>query len=130
VSAGRILDVHLDLLDKQVVDSEGRMCGKVDDAELTREADGTTLVTALLIGPIALAPRFGGRIGTWLVSLARHTAGDLERQPHRVVMAHVIEIDSVIKLDATRFDLDLVQGDQWVADHIIGRLPGADHASE
>lgn len=130
MSAGRIIDVHLDLLDKQVVDSDGRMCGKVDDVELTSQGGGAVLVTALLVGPIALAPRFGGRMGTWLASLARHTAGDLDRPPHSVAMAHVIEIDSVIKLDVTRFDLDLVQGDQWVADHIIGRLPGADHASE
>jgi len=130
MSQGRIIDVHMDLLDKQVIDSEGRMCGKVDDVELTREADGTTLVTALLIGPIALAPRFGGRLGTWLVSLARHTAGDLERPPHRVSMAHVIEIDSGITLDVSRFDLDLTVGDEWVADRIIGRIPGADHASE
>ncbi len=130
MSAGRIIDVHLDLLDKQVVDRNGLMCGKVDDVELTREADGTVLVTALLIGPIALAPRFGGRIGTWLSDLARHAAGDLERPPHRVVMSHVVEIHSAIKLDVSGTDLDLVKGDQWVADHLIGRLPGADHASE
>jgi hypothetical protein len=130
VSEGRVIDVHMDLLDKQVIDSEGRMCGKVDDVELTREADGTTLVTALLIGPIALAPRFGGRFETWLISLARHAAGDLERPPHRIGMAHVIEIDSAIKLDVSSSDLDLSLGDQWVAERIIGRLPGADHASE
>ena len=130
MSAGRTLDVHMDLLDKQIVDSDGRLCGKVDDAELTQEADGQVFVTALLVGPIALAPRFGGRLGTWLASLARHTAGDLDRPPHRVDMAHVIEIGSAIKLDVARQELGLGQGEDWVAERIIGRLPGAQHASE
>lgn len=130
MSVGRKIDIHLDLLDKQVVDSDGRMAGKVDDVELTGEDDGIVLVTALLIGPIALAPRLGGRLGTVLASLARHTAGDLQRPPYRVDMSHVIEISSVIKIDTPRFELGLAQGDQWVAERVIGRLPGANHASE
>ncbi|GAA1528591.1 hypothetical protein [Nocardioides humi] len=51
-------DVGLHLLDRQVVTSDGRLAGKVDDIELLRGEDGTLTPTALLTGLPALLPRF------------------------------------------------------------------------
>jgi hypothetical protein len=60
------LDAALHLLDRQVVDVEGRMVCNVDDLEVTDAGDGHLSVTGLLVGPAALVPRLSGRLGGWL----------------------------------------------------------------
>ena len=60
---GRWLDAALHLLDRQVLDVDGRMVCNVDDLELTESAGGELAVTGLLVGPAALWPRFSGRLG-------------------------------------------------------------------
>lgn len=54
------VDAVLNLLDRQIVDSDGRLVGKVDDLELT-EHGSRLRATGLLTGPAALVPRLGGR---------------------------------------------------------------------
>jgi sporulation protein YlmC with PRC-barrel domain len=44
------IDVGLGLLDHQLVDSEGRRCGKVDDLELEGVREGKPVVTAIVVG--------------------------------------------------------------------------------
>lgn len=56
-------DAALHLLDRQVVDSDGRLVCKVDDLELTVGADGSLVPTGLLVGLPALLPRFGPHLG-------------------------------------------------------------------
>ena len=60
------LDAALHLLDRQVVDVDGRMVCNVDDLELTETPAGDLAVTGLLVGPAALVPRLSGRLGRWL----------------------------------------------------------------
>lgn len=60
------LDAALHLLDRQVVDVDGRMVCNVDDLELTETRQGELAVTGLLVGPAALVPRLSGRLGGWL----------------------------------------------------------------
>jgi len=50
-------DVARDILDSIVIDAEGTECGRVDDVDLTLGEDQELQVSALLIGPGALAPR-------------------------------------------------------------------------
>lgn len=57
------LDAVLHLMDRQVLDVEGRMVCKVDDVELVQNEDGALILTGLLAGRAALVPRFGGRLG-------------------------------------------------------------------
>lgn len=52
-------DAALHLLDRQVVDRDGRLVAKVDDVELLLGNDGALAVTALLCGLPALLPRVG-----------------------------------------------------------------------
>jgi sporulation protein YlmC with PRC-barrel domain len=59
------LDAALNLLDRQVLDSEGQMVCNVDDLELTEDADGRLAVTGILVGPAALWPRLSGVLGNW-----------------------------------------------------------------
>src|SRR5207237_10162061 len=62
-SGRMILFVGFDLLDRQILDRDGQDVGKVDDVEFTVGEDGTTYLSALLVGPEALGRRLGGRPG-------------------------------------------------------------------
>ena len=51
---GRHLYAALHLLDRQLVDGDGHLCGNVDDLELTETDEGMVYVSALVSGPGAL----------------------------------------------------------------------------
>lgn len=59
------LDAVLHLLDRQLVDVDGMLAGKVDDVELTEQPDGRLRLTGLLVGPPALLPRLAGALFAW-----------------------------------------------------------------
>ena len=50
---GKQYDAALHLLDRQLLDPDGELVGKVDDLELS-EQDGDLVVSAILTGPAAL----------------------------------------------------------------------------
>ena len=55
------------LLDRQLVDGNGRLAGKVDDLEFDVPEDGgLPMLTAILTGLGALASHIGGDTGDWL----------------------------------------------------------------
>ena len=54
MTAGRVIDLHLHLLDRQVIDSDGRFVCKVDDLEFDLDELGRPYVVAILVGPRAL----------------------------------------------------------------------------
>jgi hypothetical protein len=58
---GRVLEAGLHLLDRQLIDADGRLAGKVDDLELEiPSGGGPPVVTAILSGPGALSRRLVG----------------------------------------------------------------------
>ena len=128
--AGRVLEAGLHLLDRQLVDSDGRLAGKVDDLELELpEGGGPPLVTAILAGPGALGRRIGGRLGS-LVEAAANRLRDGEPRPARVSFAVVKRIGSAIELSVPRDELETNRLEAWTRDHLIGHLPGAGDAPE
>ena len=129
--AGRTLDAALHLLDRQLVDSDGRLAGKVDDLELEfPEAGGPPTVTAILAGPGALSRRVGGRLGAWLEAVANRLRDGDDRRPARVPFAVVKRIESAVDLSVTRAELETSRLDAWTRDHLIGHLPGAGDAPD
>jgi sporulation protein YlmC with PRC-barrel domain len=106
------LDAVLHLLDRQVVDVEGRMVCKVDDVELT-EADGSIWVTGLLSGAAARMPRYGdrrsGRVlhDFWRRLGAEHADRD---DPMRIDLALVARLGSGVELEVEREGVLLPQG--------------------
>jgi sporulation protein YlmC with PRC-barrel domain len=91
------IDIGLGLLDHQLVDSEGRRCGKVDDLELEGVREGRPVVKEILVGR--------------------------RRQVH-VPWDRVAKIDSAVHLKGTARELRLGRGDDrpraW-----LERIPGA-----
>lgn len=124
---GRVLDLNLHVLDRQIVDRDGRMVGKADDLELEMDADGRPRVTAILTGPLALGPRLGGRLGNWMCAVARRLAGGPDA-PHRIDIALVSDIGSAITVSVSHEDLDNAALERWVDTHVVSRIPGSHHA--
>lgn len=123
----RVLDLNLHVLDRQVVDRNGRMVGKADDVELVIGQDGSPRVTAILTGPLALGPRLGGRLGTWMCAIARRLSGERDA-PHRIDIALVTDIGSAITVSASSEELDNAPLERWVDTYVIRRIPGSDRA--
>jgi sporulation protein YlmC with PRC-barrel domain len=127
-TGGRELDLQLHLMDRQVVDPDGRFVCKVDDLELAIGDDGHPYITTILIGPRALGPRIPGRLGHWFQAIGARLA-DTE-QPPSIDFGHVKDIGDDIRVDTKRAELAVDPFERWVNDHIIARIPGSGHESE
>jgi len=128
--AGRTIDAGLRLLDRQLVDVEGRFAGKVDDLEFTWPDEGAPYVSAILSGPGSLASRVGGRLGAWIES-AHHRLHPSETPgPASISWGVVHEVRSAILLSAPKSALDVERFEEWTRDHVIAKIPGSDHAPD
>jgi hypothetical protein len=127
----RWLQLQLQLVDHQMVDRDGWLCGNIDDLEIEVPDDGSTpYVAAILSGPAALAPRLGGRLGGWVSRVHRRLHPDTDPGPVRIPWARVADIGSHVTLAAKREELATNSVEQWLSDHVIGRIPGSSHAPE
>lgn len=108
------VDLALGILDHQLVDCEGRRCGKADDLELEL-GGGAPRVTAVVVG--AGAWRRRGVVGR---TISRLGGGRVVKVPWE----EVASVDSAINLKRSASELRLGRGDDrartWVE-----RLPGA-----
>ena len=107
------VELALGILDHQLVDADGRNCGKVDELELGGLDRGTPQVAEILVGGNAWRTR--GLLGR----LAAHLAGDAVHVP----WSEVESVSSVVKLKRTAAELPLNRGDvRW--SRLFTKLPG------
>jgi hypothetical protein len=121
----------LQLLDRQLIDVDGLLAGKVDDLELEfRDPDDDLpVVVSILSGPDALAGRVGGRFGRWIGVLHRrlHEAHpDAARVPFELVS----RIREEVELRTSRSELESNRSEKWARDVVVSKIPGARHAPE
>jgi len=130
--AGLVIDAALELLDRQLVDSDDSLAGKVDDLELTPSEDDSHVlyVTAILSGPGALGPRLPGRLGrAWSALFDRlHPAEHPE--PIRISFGVVQSLGPRIRISMSRHHLGVNSFEHWTREHIIRRIPGSGDASQ
>ncbi len=122
------MDAHQSLFDRQVLDSDGRMVGKVDDLELEERADGRLYVTALLSGPGALGPRLGGALGN-IVTRAWSRLAE-RTDPARVDWSHVASVGTAIRLAVDRETVAVDGFEVWMRDRVIAAIPGSEVGPE
>ena len=111
----RPLDLAEGVLDHQLLDADGRRCGKVADLRLDGLHGRSPEVAELLIGAAALRPR--GRLGRLAAHLAR-------RRVVHVPWTEVARVDSAVRLRSRAADLRLGRGDERAA-RWVRRLPGS-----
>jgi len=116
------------LLDRQVIDRDGLLVGKVDDVELS--TDDPPRVAALLLGPVALGERMGGWLGRTIAGVARRARAAGDRDPIRIPYDQVAQVDTAVHLRIRRDLLPEPALEEWLREHVIGRIPGADHAEQ
>jgi sporulation protein YlmC with PRC-barrel domain len=124
--AGRVRYAGLQLLDRQLVDRSGRLCGKVDDLELSEpDAEGNRHVEAVLSGPGALLGRTGHRrLGDWLRRFVARSFGRGD-DPVRISFGRVVDIGDHVSLDMDSEEAASFAAERWVRDHVIGHIPGS-----
>jgi sporulation protein YlmC with PRC-barrel domain len=108
------VDIALGILDHQLVDADGRNCGKVDDLEIAGLASGSPEVVEILVGGNAWKTR--GRLG--------HLAAKLTGNAVHVPWTEVDSVSSVVKLKRPAAELRLNRDDErWAA--LLRWLPGS-----
>jgi sporulation protein YlmC with PRC-barrel domain len=110
------IDIGLHVLDHQLLDKEGRRCGKVDDLAIEGGVGEVPEVVAILCGPGYWPQRAGwiGRIASWIGGGRRV----------RIPWSQVAKIDSAIELKQRATELGLGRGDDRLRPY-IDRIPGA-----
>lgn len=117
------MDLVYRVLDDQLVDVEGRRCGRVDDLEFNGEVGGP---------PPRLMWILAGR-GQWYKRLPRPLrslgarvfgTGVVGEDVIRVPWEEVDEVGTAIKLRAKARDLGLARGDDRLA-YYVGKLPNS-----
>ena len=127
--AGRVLEAGLQLLDRQLVDRNGRLCGKVDDLELTGpDENGDRYVSAILCGPGALLTRMKRRrLGRWLRRIVGSEFRSSREDPVRIPFSLVSDIGNHVTLAMDSEQVATFAAERWTRDHIIGHIPGSRH---
>jgi sporulation protein YlmC with PRC-barrel domain len=115
--------VGFHLLDRQIVDRDGLLVGKVDDVEFSD--DDPPRVVALLLGPQPLGQRMGGWLGRVVSDVARRLHPDSEPIPTRIAYELVARVDTAVRLRIPRGDLPEPSLEAWLREHVIERIPGA-----
>lgn len=129
---GRTLWAALELLDRQILDCDETPAGKVDDLEFeaaTRPGE-LPVLTNILSGQAALAYRLNRRIARGLEYLRRVIEPASEPGPGRISWSLVKDVTTNVALSVRARDVPNAAVERWLAEHIIGRLPGGQHRAE
>jgi sporulation protein YlmC with PRC-barrel domain len=116
------IDATFHLLDRQIVDPDGAMAGKVDDLELTPPAGdpaGAPHVTAIIGGPGPLAHRIDRRLASWF------------RREWRIDFGAVDEVGVDVRVSTPVSELPVGRAEAAVWEKVVLHLPGGRrHAGE
>ena len=108
-----------DIVDCQLMDSDGERVTKVAGVEAEFREGGRPVVRALLVGPEPLARRTGPRIGR----LVEHITGG--GREVRIPWEHVLDAGPDVDLGVSASATGATRAEDWVRDNIIGRIPGS-----
>jgi sporulation protein YlmC with PRC-barrel domain len=110
------IDIGLHVLDRQLLDKNGRRCGNVDDLAIEGGPGEVPEVVALLVGPGYWAQRAGriGRLAGWIGGGRRV----------RVDWREVRKVDSAVELKRGATELGLGRGDDRLRPY-VDKIPGA-----
>jgi hypothetical protein len=129
----RTLDAGLHLLDRQIVDCDGRLAGNVDDLHLEVPDDGgLPVVAGIVSGPGALAERLGGRLGRAWAALHKRMrpGGDPDTDVDVIPFSDVTRLSTQIDLAVPARQLESHATERWLSEHVISKIPGAGDAAE
>lgn len=92
------MDLIRDLLDKKVVDRNGREMGRVDRIVLHLRQGAAPRVVALELGPEVLGDRVRPIFGRWVAAL-QYAFDVADGRPVRIAMDDVLAMNDHVKVD-------------------------------
>jgi len=95
---GQAMDVVHDVLDKHIVDRNGREMGRVDGIVLEVRENAPPRLAEVLIGASVLGARVNPLLGRWVHGL-EHALGIGKERPIRIAFSHVDAIGGKVKID-------------------------------
>jgi hypothetical protein len=115
--------VH-DVLDSQLIDRHKHKIGRVDALTLELRDGRPPRVATILVGGPVRARRVG-RWAVWLSRALRRVGGirrpGIDHIPFRTMRC----LGDTIELDVDCHDLESQHVEDWLADHLICRIPGS-----
>jgi PRC-barrel domain protein len=117
--------VHLvrDLLDKAVVDRNGREMGRVDRVVIERGHGSPSRVVAIEVGLSALGERLGSTFGGWTTGLL-HGLGIEQGQPLRVQVGQILDVANTVKVNLAFGETPAANLERKLR-RLVKRIPGA-----
>lgn len=115
------MDLIRDLLDKKVVDRNGREMGRVDSLVLELREDRAPRVVAIELGPSVLGSRLHPFVGRCAAALEHIFKVDQGR-PVRIPISIVLECEPSVKVDLVFSESAAATVEQRLR-HLISRLP-------
>src|SRR3954451_14551797 len=92
------MDLVRDVLDKKVVDRNGREMGRVDSIILRVDAAEPPSVLALELGPSVLAARVRPLFGRWVAAL-EYAFGVNEGRPFRIPSRKILDVHDHVMIE-------------------------------
>jgi sporulation protein YlmC with PRC-barrel domain len=117
------MDLIHDLLDKKIVDRNGREMGRVDNLILEIREGAPPRLAAIEVGPAVLANRVHRLLGRW-VSALEHGFGIDHGRPLRIPPGAVADIQDHVKVDLAVGETSASTVEQRLR-RWIGAIPGA-----
>lgn len=124
MSDGERIELGKQVLDKGLLDRDGRRCGKADDLVLELEPGREPELVALVSGPLAFAQTVGRPWRAAAAALHR-LLGVADPHPVEIRWSAVEAIDVVVRLSVSRQESGLDALPDAVRRRIVARLPGA-----
>jgi sporulation protein YlmC with PRC-barrel domain len=123
------MDLGKHVVDKEILDCQGRRAGKVDDllleiGEPSEHGLPAPAVVAMLSGPLALARNLPRPL-CWLMRQVYRLLGVADPHPVEIPWERVSAIDVVVHTDIDRTAAGLTAVPDAVVRRVIGRLPGS-----
>jgi sporulation protein YlmC with PRC-barrel domain len=116
------IDLVRDVLDKQLIDRDGKRMGKVDGLVLAIDADGRPRVVRIECGFVVLAGRFARRLER-IVRLIGQKFGVRKGRAMRIAWSKVKSVGIEVKVDLDAQDTDALAWENWLHRHVTRHLP-------
>lgn len=120
------MDIIRDVLDNQLVDSKGRKMGKVDGIVMELRDKEPPRLTYIEVGMPTLARRLHPQLAHWIATI-QSKWGAKRSEALRIPFSKVCDVGIDVKVDVEAEATPALAYEQWVSEHIIKRIPGAEH---
>jgi hypothetical protein len=119
-----MLDARLHLLDRQLLDADGTPVGIVDDLDVEGVDAGVDIAAGAAPGQVTGI--FTGRVLMTRLLGGKQPPAHLQTLPWRLVA----KIGTTVRLTDHEVVIDALWVEKWLADNVIGRIPGGLRAAE